>query len=546
VVVVTVLVDETGPAPARAGRAPGAALRGLLAAAGGLLLAAAFPPVDLWPLAVPAVAALSLAVHGCRARRGAWLGLLYGVAFFGPLLVWMRVIGSDAWVGLTLLEGAFVAALGAALAVTSRLPAWPVWAAALWVGAELARAHLPFGGFPWGRLAFAQTASPLTPYAALGGAALVTAATALAGAATAAAVLALRDRRPRPVAASLAVVVALPALAALVPLPTGGDRTVQAAVVQGNVPRSGLDFSGQRRAVLENHVTVTEGYAARVEAGQVPRPDLVVWPENSSDLDPYANPDAYAAIDRAVDAVGVPTLVGAVLSGPDPELAYNTGIVWRPGKGPGNTYVKRHPVPFGEYIPFRGLLTGWIDRLSRIPRDFAQGDRPGLLRVGPATVGDLICFEVAYDGLPRDVVDGGADLLVVQTNNATYGNTGQPEQQVAMSRLRAVEHGRAVLVAATSGISAVVAPDGRVVDETEEFTPDVLTAAVPLRDDRTVADRVGAVPEWLLAALGVGALAVAAARRGGTAAAARRGGTAAAARRGGTAAAPRGRGGPPA
>ena len=141
----------------------------------------------------------------------------------------------------------------------------------------------------------------------------------------------------------------------------------------------------------------------------------------------------------------------------------NSGVVWDPQTGPGERYVKRHPVPFGEYIPFRAQLSGWIERLDQIPRDFYAGDRPGNLDVGPAAVGDVICFEVAYDGLVRDVVTGGADVLVVQTNNATYNGTGQPQQQMAMSRLRAVEHGRTVLVAATSGISAVVAPDGEVV-----------------------------------------------------------------------------------
>jgi apolipoprotein N-acyltransferase len=131
------------------------------------------------------------------------------------------------------------------------------------------------------------------------------------------------------------------------------------------------------------------------------------------------------------------------------------------------------------------------------------------LDLGPARVGDVICFEIAYDSIVRDVVDGGAQVLVVQTNNATYNGTGQPAQQLAMSRLRAVEHGRAVLVAATSGISAVVRPDGDVQARSRELTTATLVADVPLRTARTVASRLGAVPEWALAALGVGAAAVA-------------------------------------
>jgi len=179
--------------------------------------------------------------------------------------------------------------------------------------------------------------------------------------------------------------------------------------------------------------------------------------------------------------------------------------VWDPETGPGERYVKRHPVPFGEYIPFREQLSGWISRLDQIPRDFYAADRPGNLDVGPASVGDVICFEIAYDSLVRDVVAGGADVLVVQTNNATYNGTHQPQQQMAMSRLRAVEHGRTVLVTATSGISAVVDPDGSVARQAPERVARTIDATVQLHDGRTVASRVGAWPEWLLAAVGVAA-----------------------------------------
>ncbi|MDP9416538.1 MAG: apolipoprotein N-acyltransferase, partial [Actinomycetota bacterium] len=321
-----------------------------------------------------------------------------------------------------------------------------------------------------------------------------------------------RRFRPAPVGvAAIIGAVAVPAAALLIPLPTGGTPTT-AALVQGNVPRPGLDFHGEREQVLRNHVRATNKLATAIAEGRTARPDFVIWPENSSDIDPFANPDAGRLIQQAVDAVGVPVLVGAVVNGPGPDYVSNTGIVWSPETGPGARYVKRHPVPFGEYIPFRSQLSGRIARLDQIPRDFYAADRPGVLDVGPARVGDVICFEVAYDGLVRDVVDGGANILVVQTNNATYNRTNQPYQQMALSRLRAVEHGRAVLVASTSGISAVVSPDGRVRSQTRELTAQTLVADVPLRTGRTVAYRVGAWPEWTLALLGLAAAAYAVAR----------------------------------
>ncbi|KAB2348993.1 apolipoprotein N-acyltransferase [Actinomadura rudentiformis] len=487
--------------------------RTLLAIASGLVMWLAFPPIDLWPLTPVGVAMFTFALRGLRPRTASWLAFVGGAAFFLPVLTGIVKIGPDGWIILSLVQALYFIPLGAGIALVTRLPAWPVWAAALWVAEELLRGNVPFGGFPWARLAFSQTATPLTPYASLGGAPLVTFLTALIGGLLAyAAVIVLDHRKGSMKAAARPLAVALGAAAAIVggglaiPTPTAGDP-VTVAVIQGNVPRLGLDFLGQRKAVLDNHVRQTRELARQVRAGQVARPELVVWPENASDLDPYAEPDAYTAIDGAVRDIGVPVLVGALVDTPDGERVENRGIVWDPRSGPGNYYVKRHPVPFGEYLPFRDVLTKLITRFERIPRDFAKGTRSGVMRMGPVTVGDVICFEVAYDKEVRDVAAG--NLLVVQTNNATYGKTSLPPQQIAMSRLRAVEHGRTILVAATSGISAIVAPDGTMIDRSREFTPDIQVASVPARTSRTLSDRLGAKPEWALALLAAGAAGVA-------------------------------------
>ncbi|MCW2917972.1 MAG: apolipoprotein N-acyltransferase [Actinomycetia bacterium] len=489
------------------------------AVAAGLLMFLAFPPnllsdaagsTGIWPLAPVGVAVFTLAVRGVRARTGAWLGLLTGLSFFLVLLDWVRVIGPDAWAGLSLTEAAYFAPLGAGVAVVGRLRGWPLWTAALWVSEEFVRGRWPFGGLPWGRLAFSQTASPLTPYSALGGAPLVSFVTALIGALLALALLRARGRKIKGGARMAGLALAAAAVAGvgglLVPVPDTG-RQVTVAVIQGNVPRLGLDFLGQRKAVLDNHIRRTRELAAQIRAGKVPKPELVVWPENSSDLDPYTNDDARQSIDDVVKEIGVPVLVGAVVTAPDGHNVQNRGIVWDPRTGPGTYYTKRHPVPFGEYVPFRSVLQKLITRFDRVPSDFLPGTWPGLLQLGPVRIGDVICFEVAYDGIVRDVAD--AQMLVVQTNNATYGHTSLPWQQLAMSRLRAVEHGRTVLVAATSGISAIVEPDGRVRTQSGEFVPDIQVARVPARTARTIADRVGPLAEWALALLGIGAVAVA-------------------------------------
>jgi apolipoprotein N-acyltransferase len=464
--------------------------------ASGLLLDLAFPPHDLWWLAPVAVALLTAVIRGQSVQRGALLGLLHGLGLFVPLLVWAGTIaGPLAWLALALMEAGFLALLGAALAAVTRLAGWPVWAALLWVGEEALRDRAPFGGFPWGRLAFSQGHTPLTPLAALGGAPLVTLAVAALGV--------LLITRPRP---AVLLGPALVVVAVLTPVPTDGP-TAAVAVVQGNVPRLGLPDSRQQSAVLANHVAATRELAAAVRSGSVPRPDLVIWPENASDLDPYTDAAARDAINGAVRDIGVPVLVGAVTDGPG-RLISNRGIVWDPVTGAGESYVKRHPVPFGEYIPARSLVRAITDKVDLVPRDFVAGTTPGVLDVGPVRLGDVICFEVAYDGVVRDVVTGGGRLVVVQTNNATFGRSGETTQQLAMGRLRAVEHGRSVVVAATSGVSAVIAPDGRFQHLSRLFTRDVTVQQVVLRNGQTLATRLGAWPELVLSLCALGALAV--------------------------------------
>jgi apolipoprotein N-acyltransferase len=470
----------------------------------GVVVALAFPPTNLlggWA-AAPALAALLATLRGVSWRMGAGLGLAAGLGCFLTMLGWMRVLGPDAWVALALLCAAFWAATGAVLPWLLARRWWVVTVPLAWAAQESLRERIPFGGFPWGRLAFAQADTPLAGWAALGGPPLVTLAVALAATTLLAVVLALAEGgRPMVVAGGLAVLVALPAIGAgLLAREWGGapTSTEPIAIVQGNVPRVGLDFNAQRRAVLDNHVRATEALAAAVASGEAEQPVAVIWPENSSDIDPVRNPDAAAQIDRAADAIGAPILVGAVLRNPDdpptadhPGTILNVALVWDPQTGPGDAYVKRQPVPFGEYLPFRAVLTRFISRFERIPRDFAPGDQPGFLQLGPVPLGVVICFEIAWDDLVRDAVRAGGQVLVVQTNNATYGLTGQPEQQLAISRLQAIAAGRTTLVAATSGISAVIAPDGSLPWRTEQFVADATVAEVPLRTGLTPAVRLG-------------------------------------------------------
>jgi len=490
----------------------------IIAVAAGLLGAFAFPRVGIWPLAILSVAGLSIAVDGRRARTGAWLGFVYGLAFFVPLLHWTGVyVGAFPWLLLSTAEAGFMAALGAVLVMVQRLRAAPLWIAAAWVLQEALRGRLPFGGFPWGRLAFSQANSPLKWFIALGGAPLLSFTVALAGGG-----LALLARRVRPesmrrslllavtwpVATLLAAVLAMPVVHALAP---AGHPALplRVALIQGSVPDRGLAFEDRARQVLENHIAQTRKLAAEVAAGTTPQPDLVVWPENASDVDPFKDPLAKQQITAAVQAVKAPILVGAILQGPGNKRR-NAGILWSPTSGPGAMYIKRHPAPFAEYLPLRSIATKVSSAAKLVTQDMVAGHGNGLLRGGPLPIGDVICFEVAYDDLVRSSVSAGAQVLVVQTNNATFGHTSETYQQLAMSQLRALEHGRTVLQVATTGASAVINPDGDVVTASRAlYQPAILTASVQPITGLTLADRVGAWPEYLLSALALLVLAYA-------------------------------------
>ncbi len=508
--------EPQSPAPAsRAGGLPQRLVRPGAAVLSGVMLYLSFPPRPLWWLVLPGFALLGWVLFERRARAAFGLGLLAGLGFMLPLLHWTgEEVGPVPWLALAAAEALFVAVGCIGISAVSRLPGGPLWAAAVWTLDEAVRARVPFGGFPWGKIAFGQADSVFLPLAALGGTPLLSFAVVLCGFGLFEAVRRFAHYRSagelrRGAAAVAAAAVLVPVAAAFASLPlvddSAEDGTATVAAIQGNVPRLGLDFNAQRRAVLDNHAKRTEQLARDVKAGKVPQPDLVLWPENSSDLDPYRNPDARIVIDDAVKAIGAPTVIGAVVE-PDSGPLRNTLIQWEPDKGPVATYDKRHIQPFGEYMPMRSFVRIFSSDVDRVQRDFGPGKKVGVFDLGGTYTGLVTCYEAAFDDAVRDTVEHGAQLIAVPSNNATFGRSEMTYQQLAMSRVRAVEHSRAVVVPVTSGVSAIIRPDGTVAEKTKMFTPDALVDEVPLRSSLTPATRMGPLPEGILVLLALGAL----------------------------------------
>jgi apolipoprotein N-acyltransferase len=478
----------------------------------GILAALGFPPVaNIVPLLVSVVIVILVLRRNSRTGRllrlDAALGLTYGFAFFGTLLWWMNIIGHEAYVVVVAAESLFFSAAFVCLRLVLRFRLWPWWTSLVWVAFEYLRGTVPFGGLPWGRLAYATVDTPFESYARLVGLPLTSGVVFFAGALVA---MSLRNpRRAWHPAAALAVLVG-----AGIALPTGvadGGVEKRVALVQGDVPV--LFEPWPRGEILVKHLMETSDLARAIRSGVLPQPDLVLWPENSTDIDPLSDATTRQSIQRAVIDVGAPILVGAIIDGPTPQSAYNVGIAWSES-GPSGMYTKQKLVPFGEYVPFRGALGGLSSRLDReVPRDMIPGDAPGIMEVAGITLGDMICWDVAQDQIVRQTVESGAEALVVQTSNASFTGTAQPSQQWQISRLRAIQSARSVLVPSTNGITGVIDAQGNEVARAPTRTPATVSATIELGRGLTWGVRVGDRAQAPVAALAFLATAVAIAHR---------------------------------
>ena len=468
----------------------------------GVVCSLGFDPVGVPYAMLVGVAGLTFVARGLAdARKRAVLatGAIFGLAFMGPLIWWMNAVSNGAYVALVLAETVFFAVIMLALRAAMRLTWWPLWGAAVWVLGESARSSIPFSGFPWGRLAHTAIDTPFAPYARLLGMPGTTAVLFVA----AAMLLALATASTwRTRALSVGVAAALAVIGALLPTGVAGEAgTRQVALVQGDVP--GVFLTWERGEIFDLHVRETERLVDLIQQGEVPQPDAVLWPENATDIDPFHDARVRGGIESLAAALDAPILVGGIFDGPTVDTAYNAGVVWE-ADGPGERYVKRMLVPYGEYVPFRRALGGIVPRVDRdIPRDMLPGDRSGALRVGDFTVGDTICWDIAYDGIVRETVKAGAQVLVVQTSNASFTGTSQPSQQWNISRLRAIETGRWVLVPSTNGISGIADASGNAKARAPLHEPATLSANVPLAGGLTPAVRFGGWLELLLGVLGV-------------------------------------------
>lgn len=452
---------------------------------GGLLAASSFEPLGFRAAAPVAMALLWWGIQRESRSRAPLLGLCFGLSYMLPMLWWLdESIGTAAWLALGTAQALFLAIAGLGIRMVRDVPAAPLWGGLIWVSTETLRSSWPLGGMPWGRLGVTALDSPWEPaltHLGIAGTSLLVSSVGFG-----VAHLVLFPRRVMILWLAIPMTIGLIMSTLAIELPSTG--TARVAVVQGGVPGDGTDLVAHHRTVTRNHLAATQRLAKSLTA-QGRSVDLVVWPENATAVDPAGDPALSQAIREAAVAVDAPVLVGAIVDGPSPEQAFNRGVLWSSDGFPAGSYTKAHPVPFGEYIPWRPIIGDWFPRFEEIPRDMLPGSGQVPLQVNGVQVADAICFDVAYDDVLPVQVRRGARVAVVQTSNATFTGTAQPAQQFEITRARAVELGRDVVVASTNGVSGFISADGSVLARNQARGTEVLVETVQLRAGLTPAVR---------------------------------------------------------
>ena len=458
---------------------------GALALASGCLLSMAFKPVGLWFAAPLAVALLIYAVN--RGQQFFLAFSLFAFSFNAIALIWSnKYVGVIPWIALVLLQTIFFLPLGLLKLLGEK---WHYFLPAAFLLLEELRARFPFGGFGWLRIGFSQVDSPYVRLAAVGGVSLLTLATLLLGVAT----YQLAQRGSGLTLPAIAIVLTL--LGIFVPLNNSPRQTFQVLAIQGSVPKLGLDFNERATEVFYRHLIESNKSLA---SGK--KPDLVIWPENSVDVDPFTNKNVGDALTKLVEKSQVPILIGAVLRS-NGKLE-NASILWEPEKGATSTYIKRHLTPFGEVMPLRAALTFLSDLPNQV-EDFTAGSKSIIHQVGQARIAPIICFELIDDRLIQRA-SSQSNLFAVQTNSATFAKTSESAQQLAITRIRSIEHARYSVSVSTVGISAIVDTNGLVLKSTKENIAASINSSVALNATRTIYDRIGGVAWLLVALIGLG------------------------------------------
>lgn len=547
--------QESDPAVTKP-RNPRAA-RAVLAAVAGLVVGFSMPPWGFWPLSFVGVAMFELALGtNPSPRRRAMYGALFGAAWTYLGMAWMLQLTVPGYLFAGALYGGFHAC--AALAVPAGR--WQI------IGrptahtlVEALRFSFPFGGVPLASMGIAQVSGPLAGVARIGGVILITwivfqigfllgdliragwnrfqarstdrtdsddaeapsidrtdsddagtRSTEPADRDSGKARIAARNGRARPETTTapfavvpLLVIAIIVALAAVAPRGAPTGEILRVAAVQGGGEQGTTALEVPSSLVTQRHLDTTATIEPDPELG------LVLWPENTVDVLTFEGSGAHEAISAQAARLGVPIAVGITEDTEDRERFANAVVIVAPTGEIVDRYDKVRRVPFGEYVPLRGMLEALGAPVDRIGRDAVAGTVPAYLELPDGIgVAVVISWEVFFAGRAREGVREGGQAIINPTNGASYTGTIVQTQQVASSRLRSIENGRWTVQAAPTGFTAVIDANGEVLERSEISERTVVYVDVELRDGFTWYTNLGDAPV-ILTALAIYGLALA-------------------------------------
>ena len=477
----------------------------LLAAAAGPILDAGFPDRGWWPATFFGIAVVLVALRGQKWGWALLIGFVAGFSFYLTHIEWATLfLGVVPWIALSFLESLFYAVGATAIALAYRwVPrAWPgrlgrialvpLVVAGIWTAREAIAAVWPYGGFAWGRVALSQSESPFADLFGWLGVSGVSFVMVLLMAFT---VELWQYRAMLPRFRAVLAVASIAAVLAIPGWPTLTSGTMRVAAVQGDTKSGYFDKREYQGEILQGHLDATQAVVGQ-------KVDAVIWPEGASDLSPLESSAAASAFDQVTSIIGAPLISGAIT---DREgKTFNSSLLWMPNVGITDIYDKKHPIPFGEYVPDRSFWRPFApDLIDLIGRDYTPGTNDEVFDLGKIIVGVNICFDISDDQILTESVEDGAQIIFAQSNNADFGRTDESAQQLAIARIRAIETGRTVVNISTVAGSAIVAPNGSTIDSLPWYTPDVMIDTVPLSTAITPAVFLGRQVEWLVSSFGL-------------------------------------------
>lgn len=429
----------------------------LLSAFSGLLLSFAYEPVGKWWIAPIAIALHMYAMN--KSSHKIISVLVFAFVFNAITLHWSSTfVGALPWIILAL--GLSLFYLPLALVSRWGMTTYPL----IFLLMEEIRNYFPFGGFGWLRLAYSQPDAFYSQIAAVGGSPALSAIVLLASLF----IFFSSQRR-------ISYIPLIPLVFLFIPVQLQVMGTSSVLMIQGNVPEYGLDFNSRAKAVFNNHLELTQE-----ELKKDDKVDFILWPENSVDVDPFTNID----VSEALNSIEQPLVIGAVLG--KGEKLLNTSILWDENQP--QVYIKQHLTPFGEYVPLRSLARVVSPLVDRV-KDFEPGDGSNsTFTISNAVIAPVICFELIDDGILHNAAKQ-SNLLAVQTNSATFGMSAESAQQLSITRVRAIEHGRNIVSVSTTGYSAVIDHKGKVLQKTSMGTAESIRTDVELMEGKTPRDK---------------------------------------------------------